>query len=253
MRIASCLLVFFVLFGALPADVSAATPSMPGQPRIEFPKPLDEYHDDQAPNLFEKLLNRAKVEPFNVIATLIFLCAIVHTFLTSKFMHISHAFRHEFQALESLKSKTGNDQGNAARQDRLQFRAQLFHFMGEVETVFGIWLIPLGLAIILMKGNREAEADPPANHDCASPISRLDSFYFSLSAPRCAWFPVFSGVHGSNQPAPEQHAFARAAACRFFPWISRYPWWMPAMVDSASPWWALRVAASDWRRFIDRL
>jgi hypothetical protein len=38
------------------------------------------------------------------------------------------------------------------RQDALQFRAQLFHFMGEVEAVFGIWPIPLFLAIIFMKG-----------------------------------------------------------------------------------------------------
>jgi hypothetical protein len=129
MRVASYLLAFFVLFGALPAAVSAATPSVPDVPKIEFPKPLDEYHDDQAPNLFAKLLNRAKVEPFNVIATFIFLCAIVHTFMTSKFMHISHAYRHEFQALELQKSKTGNDHANATRQDALQFRAQLFHFM----------------------------------------------------------------------------------------------------------------------------
>ena len=36
--------------------------------------------------------------------------------------------------------------------DRLQFRAQLFHFLGEVEAVFGIWLIPLAIAILVMKG-----------------------------------------------------------------------------------------------------
>jgi hypothetical protein len=36
--------------------------------------------------------------------------------------------------------------------DRLQFRAQIFHFLGEVEAVFGIWLVPLFLAILLMKG-----------------------------------------------------------------------------------------------------
>jgi hypothetical protein len=28
----------------------------------------------------------------------------------------------------------------------------VFHFLGEVEAVFGIWLIPLGLAILVMKG-----------------------------------------------------------------------------------------------------
>src|SRR5262249_28917005 len=69
--------------------------------------PAGEYQDDQVTNLFAKLINRVKVEPFNLVASLIFLCAIVHTFLTSKFMHISHAYRHEYQALEVQESKTG--------------------------------------------------------------------------------------------------------------------------------------------------
>jgi uncharacterized membrane protein len=34
------------------------------------------------------------------------------------------------------------------KHDKLLFRAQLFYFMGEVEAVFGIWLIPLFVAII---------------------------------------------------------------------------------------------------------
>ena len=34
----------------------------------------------------------------------------------------------------------------------LQFQGQLFHFLGEVEAVFGIWLIPLALAIAMIKG-----------------------------------------------------------------------------------------------------
>jgi hypothetical protein len=60
--------------------------------------------------------------------------------------------RHEFQALELQEAKTGKDPAISARRDALQFRAQLFHFMGEIEAVFGIWLIPLGLAVVLMKG-----------------------------------------------------------------------------------------------------
>ena len=32
------------------------------------------------------------------------------------------------------------------------FFAQLFHFLGEVEVVFGIWLIPLAITILVMKG-----------------------------------------------------------------------------------------------------
>jgi hypothetical protein len=38
------------------------------------------------------------------------------------------------------------------RHDKLIFRAQLFYFIGEVEAVFGIWLIPLFIAIITFHG-----------------------------------------------------------------------------------------------------
>src|SRR5271169_2492599 len=38
------------------------------------------------------------------------------------------------------------------KHDKLLFRAQLFYFMGEVEAVFGIWLIPLFVAIIAFHG-----------------------------------------------------------------------------------------------------
>ena len=38
------------------------------------------------------------------------------------------------------------------KHDKLLFRAQLFYFMGEVEAVFGVWLIPLFIAIIAFHG-----------------------------------------------------------------------------------------------------
>ena len=39
--------------------------------------------------------NRIRQEPFNLVATLIFLLAIVHTFLTGRFMVIAHRWDHE--------------------------------------------------------------------------------------------------------------------------------------------------------------
>ncbi len=77
MRIIECFVAaFFFFFGPLHL-VSAAAPAGAEHPKIEFPKPLDEYQDDQAPNLLEKLFNRAKGESFNLIATLIFAVAQV--------------------------------------------------------------------------------------------------------------------------------------------------------------------------------
>ena len=143
-------LLVIVLFGGRLEPACAAAGPDSAHAQINFPKPLEDYHDDQMPGLLQKLMNRVRTEPFNVIGTLIFFCAILHTFLTAKFMHIAHACQHEFEALEDQEKTT--DPSIARRRDALQFRAQLFHFMGEVEAVFGIWLVPLFIAVILMKG-----------------------------------------------------------------------------------------------------
>jgi Putative Na+/H+ antiporter len=149
MRTLGLLIVIMLFDGRLEPAIAAAGPDA-AYAQTHFPKPLEDYHDDQTPGLVQKLVNRVLVEPFNLVGTLIFLCAIVHTFLTARFMHIAHACQHEFEALESQEQAA--DPSIARRRDILQFRAQFFHFMGEVEAVFGIWLVPLFIAVILMKG-----------------------------------------------------------------------------------------------------
>jgi hypothetical protein len=94
-----------------------------------------------------KLLGRIQADPFNLVATLIFFAAIVHTFLVAKFRAVSHRFE-----VECEKLLTGGGAANFRQMDRKKFLSVVFHFLGEVEAVFGIWLIPLGLAILVMKG-----------------------------------------------------------------------------------------------------
>jgi len=150
MRAVGLLLLILCLFGGHPNSVCAAGTPDPNHPQINFPKPLEEYHDDETPGLFQKLIGRVGADPFNLVGTIIFLCAILHTFLTSKFTHIAHDYRKKFEALEDQEK--GSDPSIERRRDMLQFRAQFFHFMGEVEAVFGIWLVPLFVVIVLMKG-----------------------------------------------------------------------------------------------------
>ena len=76
-----------------------AAPASPSSAEARFPKPVEEYHDEQIPGIASKLLQRIRAEPFNLVGTLIFLGAIVHTFLASKFMLIAHRLEHEFHAL----------------------------------------------------------------------------------------------------------------------------------------------------------
>jgi hypothetical protein len=129
-----------------------AAPALPSGTEPRFPKPVEEYHDEQIHGITAKLLKRIQAEPFNLVGTLIFLGAIIHTFLASKFMLVAHRLEHQFHALEEQEKDTPDSRELSRMRDRLQFRAQVFHFLGEVEAVFGIWLIPLAIAILVMKG-----------------------------------------------------------------------------------------------------
>jgi Protein of unknown function (DUF1504). len=129
---------------ALPSVQAASVPA-----GVEaFPPSVDSYHDGAVTGLFAKLAGRVAQQPFNLVATVIFFLAICHTFLSSKFLHQAHAWEHQLDGLDA----TSRDPEILRTRDRLRFRATVFHFLGEVEAVFGIWLVPLGVAIVIFKG-----------------------------------------------------------------------------------------------------
>jgi hypothetical protein len=119
------------------SDLYAATPS-PAATQT-FPRSLDSYHDGQTQSILAILINRIQQEPFNLFATFIFFMAIVHTFLTGKFMAISHKWERRHQA----KIKSG-----AADRNSVSLGAEVFHLLGEIEAVFGIWAGALVLVIV---------------------------------------------------------------------------------------------------------
>ena len=119
---------------------------------MDFPLPVDSYHDQQIPSIFGKLTGRIQREPLNLVATIIFLAAIIHTFLTSQFRKIAHRYQRRYEAIEDLHQGTVDPPDSGQERDKLIFRAELFNFMGEVEAVFGIWLVPLFVTIIWFHG-----------------------------------------------------------------------------------------------------
>ena len=138
------LLVFVcVLCIGFAAGAGVLAAEKPADAAKAFPRSLDSYKDADVDSIFAVLINRVKQEPFNLIATLIFLCAIIHTFLTSKFMAVAHKWEHEHEQ----KIKKGLVDKNS-----VHHRAEIFHFLGEVEVVFGLWVIALGGAIFFFYG-----------------------------------------------------------------------------------------------------
>ncbi len=97
-----------------------------------FPTPASEYHDPTGASLLEVLRARAAEHPVNLIFTLLFLGAIVHTFVAPLFAAWSRRVEHRYQSrLTPAQHGQESMLGNA------------LEFLGEVEAVFALWAIPV--------------------------------------------------------------------------------------------------------------
>jgi hypothetical protein len=97
--------------------------------------------------ILQILAERAQGEPFNAIATAIFVLAILHTFAAARFTALSHAIQHRHD--ERARA--------AGRRQTPSVMAELLHFLGEVEVVFGLWAIVLLVAMIGYSGWEKAK------------------------------------------------------------------------------------------------
>src|ERR1700722_12561588 len=85
--------------------LSTTTAGLP-RPAVNFPLPVDSYHDQQIPSLLGKLTGRIQREPLNLVATIIFFGAIVHTFRAGWFLKIAHNYQQSYDAIEYLLHTT---------------------------------------------------------------------------------------------------------------------------------------------------
>lgn len=116
-----------------------------------FPRPLADYAAVQPTDLGATLLGRARVEPFNVLVTAIFALAVLHTFFCAKIRHWAHVV--EERHIAHLKTKPARtDRDDDGTPDEVSFWGQTLHFFGEVEAIFGIWVVVLGAVIVANKG-----------------------------------------------------------------------------------------------------
>jgi len=133
-----------VVLLAAPVLWASATPG------DAFPRELSSYHDAASAGIWPVLKARAAAEPFNVVATVIFLLAVLHTFATARIRHWAHEIEERHRA--TLQLRTDVDRDNDGRPDEVSFPGQILHFFSEVEAVFGIWAVVLGAAIVWFKG-----------------------------------------------------------------------------------------------------
>jgi len=151
------LLMFAVLVGLFaPGDLLAG--AGPGAGAVTaLPTPLDSYGDADRAGILEILQHRVARDPFNLVATIIFVLAILHTFLATKFMRLAHHWRDEHAARLRARQATEDSSSYPDAAAPVSFKAEAMHFLGEVEAIFGIWVVPLLVAITFFKGWPAAE------------------------------------------------------------------------------------------------
>jgi hypothetical protein len=99
----------------------------------QIPRDLASYPAAANQGLAAVLAARVHAEPFNAIATGIFVLAILHTFAAARVAEWSHRIQHQHDAAADA----------AGRPRTESVAAQLLHFLGEMEVVFGIWAVVL--------------------------------------------------------------------------------------------------------------
>jgi Putative Na+/H+ antiporter len=107
-----------------------------------LPRALSDYPDQSGQALLSLLLERVHLEPFNAIATAIFVLAVLHTFATARFTKRAHALQHA----HDVRARA------AGRPARPSVTAEFLHFFGEVEVVFGLWAVLLLIAMVSYAG-----------------------------------------------------------------------------------------------------
>jgi hypothetical protein len=110
------------------------------EPTTPFPLPLADY--PAVGGLADTLRARIALEPVNAAATAIFAIAIVHTFVAPQFAAMAHRVQERQDAAADVRG----------RRRAPSARAELLHFLGEVEVVFGLWAVVLLVVVTGYKG-----------------------------------------------------------------------------------------------------
>ena len=106
-----------------------------------FPPPLSAYSGEEGMTLRQVLVHRSTLEPLNLVATVIFLLAVLHTFAAPKLLELSHRVKKRYAARHPRAS---------GEPEPVSPLGEVLHFFGEVEAIFGLWTVPL-IALVTWK------------------------------------------------------------------------------------------------------
>lgn len=88
----------------------------------------------------EQISTRAAESPFSVWATVIFILAILHSFAANSIKEFAH---HKEQAFVDKLEKNGWTPEYPEQHPPVPFGIRFLHYLGEVEIIFALWVLPL--------------------------------------------------------------------------------------------------------------
>ena len=133
--------IIFALFVLLAPALSCAADGHGLETPVFLEKMAGFPEQEEAQGIKEigaKLSFRAKEEPFLLVATIIFVLAILHTFVAVPITKLAHKVQHDHD--ERIRDL---NRGSAKAHQMVSFKGTMLHFLGEVEAIFGIWVLVL--------------------------------------------------------------------------------------------------------------
>jgi hypothetical protein len=163
-----------------------------------IPRALESYPSAPGQGLIDTLVMRVQLEPFNAIATGIFLLAIFHTFAAARVASIAHDVQHRHDARSRAEGRPVSP----------SVAAEFLHFFGEIEVVFGLW------AVILLAATTAYAGWEPARHYVSETVHYTEPLFVVVIMTLASTRPII--------------AFAEAALRRLAAAGGGRPaaWWM---------------------------
>jgi Na+/H+ antiporter NhaD/arsenite permease-like protein len=144
------------------------------------PTPLSAYPPADG-GLLATWSARIAIDPFNLVATVIFFLAILHTFVAPRVA----ALAHRVQDRHDARARAGGASASPS------VAAELLHFVGEVEVVFGLWALVLLIAITLMKGWE------PARHYFGEGVNYTEALFVVVIMALSSTRPIVTFAEGA--------------------------------------------------------
>ena len=146
-----------------------------------IPRPLQKYPSGADQTLSQELAARVQLEPFNAIATSIFVLAILHTFTAARFAALAHRVQHRHERAAAARGQSPSP----------SVRAEVLHFLGEIEVVFGLW------AVVLLAAMTASAGWQAASHYVNDTVIYTEALFVVVIMALAATRPVIGFAEGA--------------------------------------------------------